>query len=126
MRAATLPRHSGTPMPLRDPAFFALAIFGVFFFFSSIQSSPAPSPGLVDDTNSLALAPSVDRSLNWSGYVAGGSDYTAISGSWVVPQVSGGTLSADATWVGIGGTASRNLIQAGTQAIVDYDGTVVY
>ena len=69
-------------------------------------------------------------SLNWSGYVAGGNGtadtYTSVSGSWVVPSVSASaTNSADATWVGIGGVSSRDLVQAGTQAIVQ-DGSVTY
>lgn len=71
-----------------------------------------------------------DASLNWSGYVAGGTrsgdSYTSVTGSWVVPKVGGTDRnSADATWVGIGGVSSRDLIQAGTQALVQ-GGTVAY
>jgi hypothetical protein len=66
------------------------------------------------------------RSSNWSGYVATGGTFTSVSGSWIVPHVSPTTAGADATWVGIGGLSSRDLIQAGTQATVSGDGTVRY
>lgn len=75
------------------------------------------------------LATSTDASYNWSGYVADGGQYTAVSGTWVVPEVSahpGAALSAEATWVGIGGTATNDLIQAGTQALADAGGGVSY
>jgi hypothetical protein len=65
-------------------------------------------------------------SSNWSGYVASGGTFTSVTGSWIVPTVSTATSGADATWVGIGGLTSRDLIQAGTQAMVDGRGTVEY
>ncbi len=67
-------------------------------------------------------------SLNWSGYVATSGTYTGVGASWIIPQVSaatGAALSADATWVGIGGVASSDLIQAGTQTIIQ-NGTSTY
>jgi len=69
-----------------------------------------------------------DASLNWAGYVAkqSGTSYTSVTGTWTVPSVSTNTSgTADATWVGIGGVSSHDLIQAGTQAIVQ-DGQVSY
>src|SRR5262249_9163260 len=60
-------------------------------------SSPAPSPSTTTGT---------DQSENWSGYAATGGTFTGVSGAWTVPQVSGTTGAADATWVGIGGTSS--------------------
>ncbi len=69
-----------------------------------------PRPGSV---------PGAEQSTNWSGYVATGGTFTAVSGTWTVPQVSGTKPGAgDATWVGIGGERSRDLIQAGTDATV--------
>jgi hypothetical protein len=67
-------------------------------------------------------------SLNWSGYVADEQgSYTSVTGSWVVPTVaSGSTGRADATWVGIGGVHSQDLIQAGTQAVIGRTGRVSY
>lgn len=58
-------------------------------------------------------------SLNWAGYVATGGTYTGVGGSWTMPySVSAtSTLSADATWVGVGGISTNDLIQAGTQTV---------
>ncbi len=78
-------------------------------------------------TASLPLAVSTEKSLNWSGYIAHEGYFTTVSGSWIVPTVkSSSILAADATWVGIGGVENKNLIQAGTQAVADLDGTVSY
>jgi hypothetical protein len=81
-------------------------------------------------------APNPDQSRNWSGYSADGGTFTAVAGSWIVPRVSApgsnptsGTssgIAGDATWVGIGGVQSRDLIQAGTEATVVGPGRAVY
>jgi hypothetical protein len=72
-------------------------------------------------------ANSTGHSLNWAGYVAQGHTYTGVSATWVVPTVvNSGDLAADATWVGIGGVVSHDLIQAGTQAIETPDGDIQY
>jgi len=78
----------------------------------------APQPG--------SPASVTSSSSNWSGYAAGGGTYTSVTGTWTVPTVSATTSGADATWVGIGGLTSNDLIQAGTQAMVDGSGTVEY
>ncbi len=65
-------------------------------------------------------------SLNWAGYVANQGVYTSVHGTWVVPvAVVSANGTADATWVGIGGTKTADLIQAGTQAIIEH-GSVSY
>src|SRR2546426_6828654 len=61
-------------------------------------------------------------SSNWSGYAAGGGTFTSVTATWTVPTVSATSPGADATWVGIGGLESQDLIQAGTQAMVDGTG----
>lgn len=67
-----------------------------------------------------------DTSLNWSGYVATNGTYTGVSGSWTVPSVTPSTSAqADATWIGISGVSSHDLIQVGTQTITQ-NGTVSY
>src|SRR5438128_1026718 len=66
------------------------------------------------------------NSRNWAGYVATGSNYTAVRGTWVVPTVSSSRIGIDATWVGIGGVRSQDLIQSGTQATVTRAGVVTY
>jgi hypothetical protein len=83
------------------------------------------TPGQTDTTQPGTPAGIASRSSNWSGYVANGGSFTAVSATWVVPQVAAGTSGADATWVGIGGLNSRDLIQAGTQASVG-GGSVTY
>jgi len=65
-------------------------------------------------------------SSNWSGYAANGGNFTSVTATWTVPTVSATSSGADATWVGIGGLTSNDLIQAGTQAMVDGSGTVEY
>lgn len=66
-------------------------------------------------------------SQNWSGYVASSGTYTAVSGTWMVPQPNTpGGFSGDATWVGIGGVASHDLIQAGTEIASNGNGSAQY
>ena len=87
-----------------------------------VDVSPTTTPPQQTD-----IPVDTDDSLNWAGYVAQTGEYTAISGTWVVPTVAAKPQgTADATWVGIGGVRNRDLLQAGTQAIVENDGTVVY
>jgi len=87
-------------------------------------------------TPGAGTAPSVTRpgpaasvtssSSNWSGYAASGGTFTSVTATWTVPTVTATSSGADATWVGIGGLTSNDLIQAGTQAMVDGSGTVEY
>jgi len=65
-------------------------------------------------------------SNNWAGYVATGGTFSSVAGSWIVPQVNNSGTSSDATWVGIGGAARNQLIQTGTQALVNNKGQVSY
>lgn len=68
-----------------------------------------------------------DTSENWSGYAATGGTFTSVTGTWTVPAFSPtSTAGSDAAWVGIGGTSSRDLIQAGTQQTVNGSGTTQY
>src|SRR5437773_487975 len=84
-----------------------------------------PAPQTSTDTGTPTAAISSSTSSNWSGYSAGGGGYTSVTGTWTVPNVSLTTVGADATWVGIGGVDTRDLIQAGTQASVS-GGEVAY
>ncbi len=94
-------------------SFVVVLLLGFFPTFAFAQTAPLQSPGM-------------HTSSNWSGYVAIGSRYNSVQGSWVVPSVSAtNTVSADAAWVGIGGVSSTDLIQAGTEAISE-GGTVTY
>jgi Peptidase A4 family len=71
--------------------------------------------------------PSQDVSQNWSGYAATGGTFSAVSGSWTVPQFAPDSpAGADAAWIGIGGVNTRDLIQAGTQQTVSGSGSTQY
>lgn len=84
---------------------------------SSFTTSPSPS----NNNGSGASEPTSDTTTNWAGYVSTGESYSAVSGSWKVPTVTPAddSLSADATWIGIGGDTSNDLIQIGTQNMVE-------
>lgn len=80
-------------------------------------------------TNPTAVNSDVGSNLsyNWAGYQATGGTFTGVSGTWTVPSVpSANSTEADATWVGIGGVASHDLIQAGTQALINGSGAPAY
>lgn len=86
--------------------------------------SPATTPPSTDVVTPAAARTS-STSSNWSGYAASGGSFTSVTATWTVPNVSATTSGADATWIGIGGMSSRDLIQAGTQATVS-GGAVQY
>jgi len=85
------------------------------------QPAPGTQPAPTGSTR-----PSSGQSRNWSGYEATGGVYSAVSGTWTVPQTDGSTPGADASWVGIGGVNSRDLIQAGTESDASGNGRVRY
>ena len=86
---------------------------------------PAPQNPTRPSTGTGPAASLFSTSSNWSGYAASGNNFTSVTGTWTVPTVSGQISGADATWVGIGGIDTRDLIQAGTQATVN-GGSVEY
>ncbi|HUC14632.1 MAG TPA: G1 family glutamic endopeptidase [Acidimicrobiales bacterium] len=67
-------------------------------------------------------------SQNWSGYVDSGSSavFTGVSASWTVPAVQAGTAGDSSSWVGIDGTATSDLVQAGTDQSWSPSGPVYY
>lgn len=101
----------------------ALASVGI------ISGAHAASLPITTHAQTAVLSPGQTgaESFNWSGYVATGSAYTGIGGTWTVPSVpTNSSLQADAAWVGIGGVSATDLIQAGTQDIVNPGGSVTY
>jgi hypothetical protein len=59
-----------------------------------------------------------DSSTNWAGYAADTGKYTEVSGTWQIPKITASkSFTMDATWIGIGGANSDDLIQSGTQAV---------
>ncbi len=100
---------------------------------SSSAASPGSGPsGSVAPGSPTAVPPTVappasgtSNSRNWAGYAASSGNFTAVTGTWTVPKImSAGSFGTDATWVGIGGTNSRDLIQAGTEETTDGSGNV--
>jgi hypothetical protein len=88
----------------------------------SAQATPSAGPTPVLPSGSSGQ----DQSRNWAGYAATGGTFTAISATWTIPTVGTGTQpAADATWIGIGGVDTTDLIQAGTDATVQ-GGQVAY
>lgn len=92
----------------------------------ALSITPAIQHGVQTYTNTTATnVPSNGNSRNWAGYVANSASYTSISGTWTVPQpTSNDHTATDATWVGIGGVSSNDLLQSGTQNVVSPSGQV--
>jgi hypothetical protein len=54
-------------------------------------------------------------SRNWSGYIATGSTFNAVSAQWKVPPVQPSSENrSSGTWIGIDGVSNSDLIQTGT------------
>ncbi len=81
-------------------------------------SPRSPAPGREQPNPQSPITSNHSTSQNWSGYAATQGQYTSVSGTWTVPQPSAnGAPGVGATWVGIGGVNSHDLIQAGTQDV---------
>jgi hypothetical protein len=93
---------------------------------SSVSSLTPTAPTTTPSPTPVPPTTTSYTSTNWSGYLATSSNYTQISGSWQAPNVTGNgsTTSADASWIGVGGVTSNDLIQVGTQDTVSSSGTV--
>ncbi len=108
---------------------FMVASFLVFSQNTSASTSNQIFPVFSSNINNptVNLSAGSGYSSNWAGYTSTNGTYTSVSGSWVIPSVqTSQTMSADATWVGIGGINSNDLIQVGTQNIENYNGQNVY
>ena len=101
--AAAAGTASAATLPARAPASVPAA--------HSAARSAAQSPG-------YAPIGSPDASSSpWGGYVATGSGFTSIVGSWVEPKVTcNSSNNLFAPWVGIDGYGSSSVEQTGVQA----------
>ncbi len=95
----------------------------------AVATGAAALAAVVASTASAATIGPAAVSANWAGYVAGGTQFSSVSGSWVQPTAkcgSGQTYSA--FWVGLGGSGnqSSSLEQTGTQADCNADGSTDY
>lgn len=91
---------------------------------------PAPASPTTGEPFFAPLAgPTLEYSLNWSGYAQSApiGTFTSVEDTWKIPTVTttlrGSQFSAD--WVGIGGFSDSTLVQAGTSAD-NIDGTAQY
>lgn len=71
------------------------------------------------NAGNASLPANTEGSLNWSGYIvspaSSNKSYTSVSASWTVPDASSDRQNAMAAqWIGLGGVATSDLLQAGT------------
>jgi hypothetical protein len=93
---------------------------------SSLTPTPSSSSPPSSGSSSPPATTTSYSSSNWSGYMVTSGTFSAISGSWTATQATGNgtTTSADATWIGIGGVSTTDLIQVGTQNTISPSGHV--
>ncbi|MFN8483898.1 MAG: G1 family glutamic endopeptidase [Anaerolineae bacterium] len=126
----------GTTDVNRDPNLYTLVLDGGAWKIQNDEHPDAASsaPGQAPAAPAGQTPPATrvnpnrtDVSHNWSGYAATDGEFTSVTGTWTVPQ-SDGTVrfGTAATWVGIGGVTSRDLIQAGTMETSSGGGSVQY
>src|SRR5580704_15028254 len=94
-----------------------LALTGITQGASATTHAGHSGIGILIPKNRHAVLPvhggTVD-SLNWSGYAVTSGGITAVSSTFVVPSAGLVPPGFAATWTGIGGYNSTDLIQAGT------------
>lgn len=105
-------------------------LVGLLATFFNVQVATLPSSMLQQPQNITRptdTAATSQISRNWSGYAALSGTFTGVSGTWTISKnVDANHSGIDATWVGVGGVTSDDLVQAGTQRSVDGDGIVSY
>jgi hypothetical protein len=72
--------------------------------------------GVASSTNMAAVRQSMtpDISTNWAGNIESGTQFTGVSGTFNVAQLTPGQTSGEVTeWVGIGGLHGQSILQAG-------------
>jgi hypothetical protein len=91
----------------------SVALLGVIGSFGTAAAVAAPS-GLAGVNHLIAIRGDTADSLNWAGYaVTPGSGITAVSSTFTVPNAGGLPPGFSASWAGIGGYTTSDLIQAG-------------
>jgi hypothetical protein len=106
------PRVKGSRVPIYLAIIIIVVVAGAAVWFLRFNTR----------TPVLIFYPSQQLvSADWAGYSVSSDlttpleEVTAVSGSWIVPTVSGGVESFSASWVGIGGQYDESLIQTGTE-----------
>ena len=89
------------------------ALFGAVGLFGVAAAAGTPA-ALAGANRLVAVSGTVSNSLNWAGYaVTPGSGITAVTGTFTVPAAGELPPGFSASWAGIGGFNSSDLIQAG-------------
>jgi hypothetical protein len=92
-------------------------------------SAPVAAAPTSRMTSPRIRAVTAGSATNWSGYAinAANGSVTNVSGSWVVPEVVGGTPGQSSSfWIGIDGNTSNTVEQTGTDSDTDSAGNPVY
>lgn len=108
-----------------------LTVYILAMLISGFAFSLFPLPALKTSSaipTSINIPAAPDTSFNWAGYAANNGVFSGVSATWIVPNPTDTSafITADATWVGIGGVKSTDLIQAGTQAIRSPSGQIYF
>src|SRR5579862_3178597 len=108
------------PMKTIKISFFIVLTLLLSGFFADVTSAGVARPFMNPTAQAVVTnTGSSNDSSNWAGYAAQGGTFTGVTGTWTVPAPTADAtttyatrIAADATWVGIGGVSTRNLIQA--------------
>ena len=117
MSNGTFPTYTMIQPFIRRILFPAALAFGIL----TLQGAPALA------ASAPRFLAGTQTSGNWAGYVATAGTYTGAGATWTIPTATpaAAAQSGDATWVGIGGMGTSDLIQAGTIALTQ-NGSTVY
>jgi hypothetical protein len=94
---------------------------------SSAQPHTNPERSVTPSEPHVGGGTYTNESFNWSGQIAGGSTFSRVAASWVVPTVQATSdFEASATWIGIDGSPSspNSIIQTGTAQLSQSQGGV--
>lgn len=106
-------------------AMISVALFGAVGLFSAASVGAVPS-GRSGVNHLIAVRGGTADSLNWAGYaVTPGSGITAVSGTFTVPAAGEIPPGFSASWAGIGGYSTSDLIQAGVSENSAIAGTIL-
>lgn len=106
----------------RAPLYVGLLVAGVI----ALSAAHGPNAALLHAQNQSNVQTS-DVSRNWAGYVDETPGIDGVSGTWTVPEVDpAAATAASSVWVGIGGSNTDDLIQAGTEQDVERGRAVYY
>ena len=101
------------------------ALLGAVGSFGAVAAASVPS-GQLGVNHLIAVRGDTADSLNWAGYaVTPGSGITAVSGTFTVPSAGELPPGFSASWAGIGGYTTSDLIQAGVSENSAIDGELL-